>query len=137
MPDPASSRWTPEVVIGLLSLLASLILPYLDVPAGVGTACGVFAAWFLGPLPSPLSARGDQRGEARAELVIGLLLVLAAVGGAVLISALAGCGSVYQAERRADVDIWPGPPCHVEVRLDGEKKPTVTVDAPTACPVRP
>lgn len=135
-PPRPPSRWTPEVVIGLLALLASLVLPYFAAPAGVATACGLFAAWLLGPLPSPLSPRGpgDQRGQvdvqalgAVAGVAFALLLLIVAA------LSTSGCGSTYQAERRAVVDWTPGPPCHLEVHLDEDPKPVVTVDAPTAC----
>lgn len=125
------SRWTPEVVLGLLALLASMILPYLDVPTGVATACGLFAAWLLGPLPSPLTRPG-QRGSADVSVL------LLAAGLVALVLALSGCGSVYQARERAIVDWYPGPPCHIEVRLDNPtSEPVVTVDAPQACEPAP
>lgn len=134
MPDTdtaARSRWTPEVVLGLLALLASMILPYLDVPTGVATACGLFAAWLLGPLPSPLTRPG-QRGSA------DVAVLMLAAGLVAVVLALGACGSVYQARERAIVDWWPGPPCHIEVRLDDPtSEPVVTVDAPHACEPAP
>lgn len=62
-------------------------------------------------------------------------VLLALIAGGVLAagSVLPGCGSTYQAERRAVVDWTPGPPCHLEVRLDDDTRPVVTVDAPEAC----
>lgn len=142
MPDTESprSRWTPEVVIGLLVLLASLVLPYLDVPPGVSTACGLFAAWLLGPLPSPLTPRQppDQRGHARGSLLVALLALGLGLLGAALLVSSAGCGSTYQARERAIIDWWPGPPCRLEVRLDDPtSEPVVTVDAPQACEPAP
>lgn len=137
LPDQThtASRWTPEVVLGLLALLASMILPYLDMPTGVATACGLFAAWLLGPIPSPFSPRPG--GGERGGIDVGALGALAGVAFAavLIVAALFGgaCGSTYQAEHRAVVDWTPGPPCHLEVRLDGEARPVVTVDAPEAC----
>ena len=135
--DEKLSRWTPEVVIGLLTLLASMILPYIDgVPLGVATACGLFSGWLLGPLPSPLSPRGpgDQRGHvdvqalgAVAGVAFALLLLIVAA------LSTSGCGSAYQAERVAHLDWTPTPKCHLEVRLDEDPRPVVTVDAPEAC----
>ena len=73
MPDTDSprSRWTPEVVIGLLCLVASAVLPHLDL-VGVGSALALVSAWLLGPLPSPLTPRQppDQRGHARGPLLV-------------------------------------------------------------------
>lgn len=137
MDETPRSRWTPEVVIGLLALLASLILPYLDVPIGAATACGMFAAWLLGPLPSPLTpGSGPPRGSIDVQ-ALGAVAGVAFALVLLLFAALSvhGCGgSQYAAQRKATVDWWPGPPCHLEVRLDDERKPIVTVDAPEACP---
>lgn len=110
------SRWTPEVVIGLLVLLASLVLPYLDVPPGVSTACGLFAAWLLGPLPSPLTPRPpDQRGHARGSLLVALLALGLGLLGAALLVSSAGCSLL---ERRR-VDCTTPPESVLEDMPDG------------------
>lgn len=141
MPDTESprSRWTPEVVIGLLCLVASAVLPHLDL-VGVGSALALVSAWLLGPLPSPLTPRQppDQRGHARGSLLVALLALGLGLLGAALLVSSAGCGSTYQARERAIIDWWPGPPCRLEVRLDDPtSEPVVTVDAPQACEPAP
>jgi len=115
---PDRSRWTPEVVLGLLALLASLILPYLDVPVGVSTACGLFAAWLLGPVPSPFTrppSPPDERGHARASVLVGLLAIALAAIGAVLLTSTAGCALL---ERR-QVQCTTPPELVLEDLLDG------------------
>lgn len=66
------------------------------------------------------------------------VLTMLVVGGLFSAGSLMGCaGSQYAAERKADLDWTPGPPCHIEVHLDGQRKPAVTVDAPEACEPAP
>lgn len=103
-PTPSPSRWTPEVVIGLLCLVASAVLPHLDL-AGVGTALALVSAWLLGPLPSPLTQRPPgappDRGHARAEIVVGLVAVGLALAGALALAALSGgCALLERRETR-------------------------------------
>lgn len=127
--DPKLQRWTPEVVIGLLVLLASMILPYIEgVPLGAATACGVFSAWLLGPVNSfltPPSQRGgtsvppNQRGVVRVHV-----LVLALLGGA-LAWVLSGCGSLERNGRDIliplrDAKSRPWPACSYRFEVDGD-----------------
>lgn len=101
--SPSPSRWTPEVVIGLLCLVASAILPHLDL-VGVGTALALVSAWLLGPLPSPLTpprppgSPPDQRGHVRGTLLVGLLAIGLAALGAVLLASSAGCALLERRE---------------------------------------
>jgi hypothetical protein len=81
----------------------------------------------------PDGKRPDERGMAR----LGVLLVLAAMLGALGLLAGGCAGSQYAARDVARVDWWPGPPCRIEVRLDGEREPSVTVDAPERCAAEP
>lgn len=129
-------------ITGLLLFVAGLIVArVLRLPEGAPgdhelagdlgdllKSFGVVIASIGGALPVPdLLKRLVGAGGGK------VLLALIAGGALAAGSILPGCGSTYQAQRRAVVDWWPGPPCHLEVRLDGERKPVVTVDAPEAC----
>lgn len=130
---------------GLALIVVAVTLVYPALPQGsdalwIGLVLG--GAGLMGVGGSFLgrsSAPPDQRGRAAVHV---LILALAAFVGAALVIGLAtiasGCaGSRYAARKDAAVDWTPGPPCHIEVHLDGQKKPAVTVDAPEACEPAP
>ena len=91
-------------------------------------AFGVALTAFGAPLPLTSVLKG-LAGAGASRVLTALILGGVLAAGSIL----PGCGSTYQAERVAHVDITPGPPCHVEVTLDDDAKPVVTVDAPRAC----
>ena len=89
---------------------------------------GVVIASIGGALPVPdLLKRlvGAGGGKVLLALLMGGVLAAGSV--------LPGCGSTYQVERVAHLDWTPTPKCHLEVRLDEDPRPVVTVDAPEAC----
>ncbi len=131
--DTPRSRWTPEVVLGLLALLASMILPYLDVPTGVATACGFFAAWLLGPLPSPLTRPG-QRGSA------DVAVLMLAAGLVAVVLALGACVSTERHGRELRLRLEddprrPPPACLYRFTVDGALLHEGAVDECPAAPV--
>lgn len=100
-----------------------------------GSMLGVNAARGSASPPPPLTRSGPPRGMVTVQ-ALGAVAGVAFALVLLLFAALSvhGCGgSQYAAQRKATVDWWPGPPCHLEVRLDDDPKPVVTVDAPTAC----
>lgn len=130
---PKAGTVTQQFLLGLLLFVGGEVLSYLTNGA-VGTmiASVGFALAGLAPSPAPV-ARSGQRGSVRASLLWALAGIGLALAGAGLLASGGCAGSTYAAERRADVDWTPGPPCHLEVHLDGQRKPIVTVDAPEAC----
>jgi hypothetical protein len=99
---------------------------------GIGLGLATTGASLLGS-----GARGggtDQRGSIDVQ-ALGAAAGVAFALALVLMALLShGCGgSQYAAQRKADIDWTPGPPCHIGIRLDGEDKPSVTIDAPEAC----
>ena len=145
-PQPAPKKPTgleiAITVLGLLLFVAGLICARAlriapeekgdhELASDIGDtlkAFGVALSAFGAPLPLSAMLRG-LAGTGGGRVLTALLLGGVLAAGSVL----TGCGSTYQAERVAHVDITPGPPCHVEVTLDDDAKPVVTVDAPRAC----
>lgn len=101
------------------------------------TVVGRFAA--EGPLtwakPAPQTTEVEIVTPPRGSIRVALLAGIAVVGLA-LCALLGGCASTLELSAKKVVHVrWDqGPPCLVEVRLDDEAKPRVTVDAPDACP---
>lgn len=129
-------------ITGLLLFVAGLIVArVLRLPDGapgdhelagdlgdILKSFGVVIASIGGALPVPdLLKRlvGAGGGKVLLALLMGGVLAAGSV--------LPGCGSTYQAERVAHLDWTPTPKCHLEVRLDEDPRPVVTVDAPEAC----
>ncbi len=129
-------------ITGLLLFVAGLIVArVLRLPDGapgdhelagdlgdIIKSFGVVIASIGGALPVPdLLKRlvGAGGGKVLLALLVGGVLAAGSV--------LPGCGSTYQAERVAHLDWTPTPKCHLEVRLDEDPRPVVTVDAPEAC----
>jgi len=155
IPEPADTQPQPTPIVppangwvftlvGLLTFFVGVVLARVlkspddpTVGADVGDIVKTFGAVLMslgGPLPLVDVLRRSLGGP-------GARVLTALVVGGVLAagSILPGCGgSQYVARDRAIVDWWPGPPCHVEVRLDDPlSEPVVTVDAPSACEPAP
>lgn len=116
------SRWTPEVVIGLLCLVASAVLPHLGLEAAA-SGFAAMAFWLLSPIRSPLTPGSPPtpRGYARADvLAVGLAVGLALLAVALLAGAGGCLAREVRAERSVDFAVSRGPPCVVTVRADGD-----------------
>ena len=129
-----SGRWTPQAVIGLLCLVAGVVLRLgfsvepayaiglsaaelhqalhdANVAFRVGEGLALFGGALLGFAPA-LPAPKAPGGGPMSGILLGLVL-----GGSAL---LVGCGPrLVTAERSIAVDIRRGPPCVVEVHVDG------------------
>lgn len=136
-----TSALTTIIGVALILVSVCLLRPALA-PDGDGWWGSLFVlglgfASAGGSLLGVNVARGgtpDQRGQvdvqalgAVAGVAFALLLLIVAA------LSTSGCGSTYQAERRAVVDWTASPKCHIEVHLDDDPKAVVTVDAPEAC----
>lgn len=132
-----------SVFATLLGLGVAVVGVYVLAPADGWQAVTALGLGLLTTGGSTLAAivkkLSDPGPPARGHLDVQAIGALAGVAFAVallvmLVVGHAGCsGSTYQAQRRAIVDWTPGPPCRIEVRLDGDPKPVVTVDAPEVC----
>lgn len=119
-PTVRRSPWTPEVVFGLLLVIASAVLPHIEgISPGVASVCDVLALWLLGPIRSPLTPKDSPRGH----ISVGVLLVVSMIG----VIALSGCPATGP-ERNGDTltirlrnaKDRPPPACSYRVELDGE-----------------
>lgn len=107
------SRWTPEVVFGLLVLIAATSVPYLGLPE-LGTALAGLAFWFLGPIKSPMTTPARGYGRVGVLVVFGLAGLLAAL--------LGGCASQNGGKldlRLRDHATRPQPACLYRFTIDG------------------
>lgn len=120
------SQW-----LGIVGMLLAIVGPGLTsvgVPWALCSAVATFGSWLAfrstGVAPAsdaPPVKPPDQKGNASIAF-----LVVAAVAGAVAMG-IGGCGATQiKANDSVDVDVWPGPPCKVSVRADGEVVSTVT-----------
>lgn len=109
---------TAAALLGILLIVAGEVLSYV-VNGALGTSIAGLGTMLLASSPALISARTGRVGTS-------VLIVL--------LSTLGGCAaSQYLARKDAAIEWTPGPPCHIEVHLDGQPKPAVTVDAPDAC----
>ena len=139
---PAPSRWTPEVVIGLLCLVAAAVLPHLGLEAAA-SGFAAMAFWLLSPIRSPLtpgSPPPPPRGYARADVLVTALALGLALFGVVLLAASAGgCattknGGTYEFVLQDHLTL-PAPACHYRFLLDGELDREGDVDVCPSVPV--